>query len=176
MFKRTAASSMLRAMAEMLEACAGRMPERAIPAGTTILADGERAGLLYVLIEGEIEVLKGDYQLHVISTPGAVFGEISVLLDAPHTATVRTTQPSRFHVIENPRAFLIAQPGVALLIASLLAERLNLMTTYLVDLKRQYEGSEEHFGMIDEVLGTLSHGQRSEHEPGSERDPDPTVT
>ena len=100
---------------------------------------------------------------------------MSVLLDLPHTATVRTTQPSRFYVIESPRAFLDSHPQVALGIASLLAERLNLMTTYLVDLKRQYEGSEEHFGMIDEVLGTLSHGQRAEHEPGSDRDPDPTV-
>ncbi len=164
------------AMEDMLEACAGRVPERAIPAGTTILGDGERAGVLYVLIEGEVAVLKGDYQLHLISNPGAVFGEISVLLDVPHTATVKTTLPSRFYVIENPREFLVSKPGVALGIASLLAERLNLMTTYLVDLKRQYEGSEDHFGMIDEVLGTLAHGQREEHEPGSKRDPDPTVT
>ena len=162
-------------MEDMLDACAGEMPERAIPAGTTILADGERAGVLYVLIDGEIEVLKGDYQLLVISKPGAVLGEISILLDVPHTATVRTTQPSRFYVIENPREFLVSQPGVALGIASLLAERLNLMTTYLMDMKRQYEGSKEHFGMIDEVLGTLSHSQRAAHDPGSERDPDPTV-
>ncbi|MGH7341907.1 MAG: cyclic nucleotide-binding domain-containing protein, partial [Candidatus Rokuibacteriota bacterium] len=162
------------AMEDILQVCAGST-ERTIPAGATILADGERAGVLYVLIEGEIEVLKGDYRLHAISKPGAVFGEISVLLDAPHTATARTTLPSRFYVIENPREFLVSRPSAALGIASLLAERLNLMTTYLVDLKRQYEGSEEHFGMIDEVLGTLSHAQREEHEPGSERDPDPTV-
>ena len=162
-------------MQDFLDACAGRMPERAIPAGTTILAEGERAGVLYVLVEGEVAVLKGDYPLLTITTPGAVFGEISILLGAPHTATVKTTLPSRFHVIENPREFLLSEPGVALGIASLLAQRLNLMTTYLVDLKRQYEGSEDHFGMIDEVLGTLSHGQGERHEPGSERDPDSTV-
>jgi CRP/FNR family cyclic AMP-dependent transcriptional regulator len=79
-------------------------------------------------------------------------------------------------VVESPREFLFSQAGIALAIASLLAERLNLLTTYLVDVKRQYEGNEEHFGMIDEVLGTLSHAQREEHEPGSERDPDPTVS
>jgi CRP-like cAMP-binding protein len=163
-------------MQDILDACAGRSPERVIPAGTTILADGERGGILYVLIEGEVEVLKGNYQLHLISNPGAVFGEISVLLDTPPSATVRTTRPSRFYVIENPRQFLDAQPHVALGIASLLAERLSVMTTYLVDLKRQYEGSEEHFGMIDEVLETLAHGQRATHEPGSDRDPDPTVS
>ena len=162
-------------MQEILGACAGRMPERTIPAETTILAEGQRAGVLYVLVEGEVAILKGDYQLHTIANPGAVFGELSVLLDAPHTATVKTTLPSRFHVIENPREFLSSAPEVALAIASLLAQRLNLMTTYLVDLKRQYEGSEDHFGMIDEVLGTLSHGQDERHEPGSDRDPDTTV-
>jgi CRP-like cAMP-binding protein len=166
---------MLAPVGEILEACAGRMPERQIAGGVTLLGDGERAGVLYILIDGEIEVRKGEYQLHVISKPGAVLGEISVLLDAPHTATVKTTKPSRFYVIEDPRAFLVSHPAVALGIASLLAERLNLMTTYLVDLKRQYEGSDDHFGMIDEVLETLSHAQRAEHEPGSERDPDPTV-
>jgi CRP/FNR family cyclic AMP-dependent transcriptional regulator len=75
-------------MTDMLQACAGRIPERAVAADTTILADGARAGVLYVLIEGEVAVFKGDYQLHLISKPGAVFGEISVLLDIPHTATV----------------------------------------------------------------------------------------
>jgi CRP-like cAMP-binding protein len=163
-------------MADMLEVCAARTPERTIATGATILMDGERAGVLYVLIEGEVAVLKGDYQLHLISTPGAVFGEISVLLDAPHTATVKTTVPSRFYVIENPREFLTSEPRVAIGIATLLAERLDLMTSYLVDLKRQYAGSDEHFGMIDEVLGTLSHAQHEGHEPGSERDPDPTVS
>jgi CRP/FNR family transcriptional regulator, cyclic AMP receptor protein len=163
-------------MRDILEACAGKMPERTIAAGTTVLADGERAGVLYILIDGEIEVLKGEYQLHLISKPGAVLGEISVLLDAPHTATVKTTKDSRFYVIDEPREFFVSEPSVALAIASILAERLNLMTTYLVDLKRQYEGSEEHFGMIDEVRETLSHAQRSEHSPGSKRDPDPTVS
>jgi CRP-like cAMP-binding protein len=166
---------MLGAVDEILEACAGKMPEHAIAAGVTLLDDGQRAGVLYILIEGEIEVRKGEFQLHLISKPGAVLGEISVLLGVPHTATVRTTRPSRFYVIDEPRQFLVSHPEVALGIAALLAERLNLMTTYLVDLKRQYEGSGDHFGMIDEVLETLSHAQRSEHDPGSERDPDPTV-
>jgi CRP-like cAMP-binding protein len=163
-------------VADILRACTGKLPERAMGAGETILGEGAKAGILYILIDGEVEILKGQYQLHVIAKPGSVFGEISVLLDTPHTATVKTTLPSRFYVIDDPRAFLAAHSDVALGIAALLAERLSSMTTYLVDLKRQYEGSEEHFGMIDEVLETLSHSQRGEHEPGSERDPDPTVS
>ena len=163
-------------MREVLEACVQSLPTRLIPAGEVILAEGKRAGVLYVLAEGEVEILKGDVQISVISQPGAVLGDISVLLDAPHTATVKTVGPCRFYVIDAPLDFLRSRPEMALDIARLLAERLHSMTTYLVDLKKQYEGSEDHFGMVDEVLETLTHAQRSGHTPGSDRDPDPDVT
>lgn len=159
-------------MREILELCRRSLEERQVPAGEILLAEGRRAGVLYVLVSGEVEILKGDFQINVISEPGAVFGEISVLLDAPHTASVKTTCPSAFFVIEDPVRFLAAQPESALAIARLLAERLHSMTGYLVDLKNQYEGSEEHFGLVDEVLETLAHAQRSGHDPGSVRDPD----
>lgn len=161
---------------ETLDACAGRQKSIAKPAGETLLEEGKHAGVLYVLEEGEVEILKGEFQISVISEPGAVLGEISVLLDTPHSATVKTTIPSRFYVVEDPLDFLHENPKSALDIARLLAERLHGMTGYLVDMKRQYEGSEDHFGLVDEVLETLSFAQRSSHAPGSERDPDPDVT
>jgi len=163
-------------MREVLEACSRSLSTIAVPAGETILAEGKRAGVLFVLAEGEVEISKGDYQIAVISQPGSVLGDISVLLDAPHTATVKTYTPCRFYRIDAPVEFFRAHPEAALDIARLLAERLHSMTTYLVDLKKQYEGSEDQFGMVDEVLETLSHAQRSGHSPGSERDPDPDVT
>jgi CRP/FNR family transcriptional regulator, cyclic AMP receptor protein len=161
-------------MTDILQACKD-VPQKTVAAGHAILVDGERAGVIYILIEGEVEVSKGGFQIHVIADPGSVFGEISVLLDAPHTATVATISECRFHVIEDPEGFLRSHSALALDIARLLAERLHTMTTYLVDLKKQYEGSEEHFGMVDEVLETLGHAQRARHQIGSERDPNPDV-
>jgi CRP-like cAMP-binding protein len=159
-------------MREVLDACARSMSPVSIPAGETLLLEDERAGVLYVLEEGEVEISKNDFHIALISYPGAVLGDISVLLDTPHTATVKTTKPCRCYVVESPIEFLRSHPEAALDIAALLAERLHSMTTYLVDLKRQYEGNEDHFGMVDEVLETLSHAQRSPHVPGSKRDPD----
>ena len=163
-------------MDEVLDVCSRAMTSCPIAAGETLLVEGQRAGKLYVLSEGEVEVLKGELQIVVLSEPGAVLGDISVLLDVPHTATVKTVTPCRFYVIDAPEDFLRTHPEVALDLARRLAERLHAMTTYLVDLKRQYEGAEDHFGMLDEVLETLSHAQRSHHVPGSDRDPDPDVT
>jgi CRP/FNR family cyclic AMP-dependent transcriptional regulator len=163
-------------MREVLDACARTRPSIAIPADETLLREGQRSGVLYVLEEGEVEISKGEYQVAVISQPGTVLGDISVLLDIPHTATVKTTVPCRFYVIDAPLDFLRTHPEAALDIAQLLAERLHAMTTYLVDLKKQFESSEDHFGMVDEVLETLSYAPRSNHAPGSKRDPDPDVT
>jgi len=162
-------------MRRLLEFCPSDMPQRRVAAGDILLEEGQRAGVLLILIEGAVEILKGDYQIDLIAEPGAVFGEMSVLLDTPHTATVRATADSLFYVAENPLAFLNSHPEVALALSKLLAKRVHGMTTYLVDLKRQFEGRGDHLGIIDEVLDTLMHAQDEEHEPGSERDPDPTV-
>jgi len=162
-------------MLELLRLC-GVTPQRDVPAGEIVLNEGDRTGVLYVLIAGTVEVLKGDVQVNVVSDPGAVFGEMSVLLDAPHMATVRTLAPSRFHVIEDARRFLNGDPAVAFAISRLLARRLNAMITYLVDLKHQFQDHDGHLGMVDEVLEVLAHHQGEEHSPGSDRDPDSNVS
>jgi CRP/FNR family transcriptional regulator, cyclic AMP receptor protein len=90
------------------------------------------------------------------SEPGAVFGEMSVLLESPFTATVRALKPSAFAIIENPRQFLGSSADASLHVARLLATRLDALNKYLVDLKQQYEGH-DHIGMVDKVLETLMH-------------------
>ena len=64
------------------------LPQKTFAAGETILEEGARAGVLYVLREGEVEVLKGDFQITTVAESGSFFGEMSVLLSMPHMATV----------------------------------------------------------------------------------------
>ncbi|MGZ8467181.1 MAG: cyclic nucleotide-binding domain-containing protein, partial [Candidatus Binatia bacterium] len=91
-------------MRTILSYCQG-IPERTFGPGEVLLVEKEKQGILYILIEGEIEVLKGDFQITTASEPGAVFGEMSILLDIPHTATVRTLTPARMHVVERAAEF-----------------------------------------------------------------------
>jgi CRP-like cAMP-binding protein len=83
----------------ILEQCRG-LPERRFAAGSVLLAEGETSGLLFVLVEGEVEILKGTFQINTVADPGAIFGEISLLLDKPHMATVRAVSDCRVHVVE----------------------------------------------------------------------------
>ena len=93
---------------------------------------------------------------------------MSVLLNRPHTATVRAATPVGVFVFDDAESFLKSHPEIAFFLGRLLAERLNAATTYLVDLKRQFEGHGNHLGMVGEVLETLIHQQHEEFTPGPE--------
>jgi CRP/FNR family cyclic AMP-dependent transcriptional regulator len=143
--------------------------------GIALLVEGESTGRLYMLVDGEVEVLRGDTRVMVANQPGAIFGEMSVLLGVPHTATVKTVTSSTVYVIDDAEAFLQAHPEIAFVVARLLAQRLNSATTYLVDLKRQFEGRGDHMEMVGDVLESLIHQQSQEFVPGSDRQPDPAM-
>src|SRR6266850_2083854 len=112
------------AMPTVLDYCQN-LPEKTLGPGETMLGEGKKEGILYILIEGEVEVLKGDFQINTVSEPGAIFGEMSVLLDLPHTATVKTHTPSRMHVVEHASEFLQSHTDIAYQVAKLLAQRLH---------------------------------------------------
>ncbi len=122
-------------MSSILDLCKA-VPTRAFEPGAILLAEGKRSGHLYVLIDGEAEVLKGQLQINVVAEPGAILGEMSLLLNIPHMATVRAVTPCRAHVIENGDAFLQANKEVAYELCKLLAQRLHGVTSYLADLNR----------------------------------------
>jgi CRP/FNR family cyclic AMP-dependent transcriptional regulator len=161
-------------MREILEYCVGGL-RRDVPAGTLVLHEGGRTGHLYVLIEGRLEVIKGDTVVATIAEPGAVLGEMSVLLDQPHTATVRAASDSTVYEIDDAASFLRRQPGVALLIARMLAQRLNAANTYLADIKRQYAGHGNHLAMVGDLLQSMINLPPTQVSPGSDRQSDPRM-
>lgn len=161
-------------MRSILSFCQG-LPEKPLGPGEVLLDEGGKKGILYILIEGSVEVLRGDLQINTVSEPGAIFGEMSVLLDVPHMATVRTLTPSRVHVVERASEFLQLHTDISYQLARILAQRLHGVTTYLVDLKSQFEDRKDHLGMVDEVLETLVNQQDEECAPGSDRDPTKTL-
>jgi len=161
-------------MRDILEYCIGGAKRR-VTAGTEVLHEGGRTGHMYVLIEGRLEVIKGDAVVAVLSEPGAVLGEMSVLLDTPHTASVRAAQDSTIYEIDDAASFLRKQPAVAILIARMLAQRLNVANSYLADLKRQYAGHGTHLAMVSEVLQSMINLPPSEVAPGSDQQSDPRL-
>lgn len=147
---------MLMSVRPILDLCTG-LPEIAFARGEILLTAGTRSGNLYVLVSGQLEVVQGETVITKITEPGAMVGELSILLDVPHQVDVRAAADSVCHVTHGGRDFLASRPDLSLLVAEMLARRLKGMLGYLADLKAQYADREDHLGMVDEILLNLAH-------------------
>jgi hypothetical protein len=76
-----------------LERLAAAATEVVLPAGATVIREGEEADALWILARGELSVSAGSRELEPVRAPGYV-GELGLLHGIPRTATVRTRQES----------------------------------------------------------------------------------
>jgi CRP-like cAMP-binding protein len=112
------------------------LPLSTYRAGETVIADGSRTGRLLILKKGTVAIVKEGTEIAKVAEPGAVFGELSVLLDQPHAADVRALETSEFHVAD-ATTLLTQNPIAVLYVATMLAQRLNGANHALVQLKQQ---------------------------------------
>jgi CRP-like cAMP-binding protein len=140
----------------ILELCEG-METVSFAAGDVLIPEGGKTGNLYILISGAVEVIKGENPITVIRDPGAFLGEISILLDQVHLASIEAVEATTCYVTGEGRKFLEDHPQIAVAVAELLALRLKGMIGYLADMKAQYEDRKDHLGMVDELLLNLAH-------------------
>ncbi len=105
------------------------------PSGHVLVPQGGKLGKLFVLRQGEVEIERDGVFIASTSQPGAIFGEMSLLLDIPHSATARAVTDIEVFVIEDALRVLEANPAWALQIARLLAQRVNMTTRLLAELQ-----------------------------------------
>jgi PAS domain S-box-containing protein len=96
-------------------------------AGQTVFLEGDHSEDLYILVSGALDVLKGKKKISDISGVGSFFGEMSLLLGAKRTATVKAKDDVRAILIpkEEITAFLREFPDVGMEITRALARRLD---------------------------------------------------
>jgi CRP/FNR family transcriptional regulator, cyclic AMP receptor protein len=109
-------------------------------AGDTILGAGSKSGKLLILKGGTVGVVQKGVEIARVTEPGAVFGEISALLDQPHGADVRALADSEFYVVD--AALPAKDPALLLQIAKILARRIVQANENLVELKHQLQGGQ----------------------------------
>jgi CRP-like cAMP-binding protein len=135
-------------------------PMVSLQSGDLLLEEGDQTNSVYFLASGSVKVIQGGCEVGERREPGAVFGEMSLLLNVKHSASVQCLEPSTFYKVEDPKAFLESHPELIWHIAEILALRLFNLTQYLVDVKTQYEGH-DHLNMVDDVLNTLLNQQKT---------------
>lgn len=141
-------------MSNILDICQG-LPEKRFEEGETIIHEEVRDGCLYILKEGSVEILKKEVRINTVSSKGVILGEVSFLLDRPHITSVRAIEPCVLYACDDPLDFLSRHPEVNLHIARMLANRLNAVTDYLVELTDQVDANEDERGVADAVLKSI---------------------
>jgi len=116
-------------------------PLETYQAGESVLIAGSTTGRLLILKAGAVEVVREGVQIAKVTEPGAVFGELSVLLGQPHTADLRALETSQFHVADAATLLRIDPIGL-LYVATVLAQRLDSANQALIELKRQVQAGE----------------------------------
>src|SRR6516225_809134 len=84
---------------EILDHLCRTLHQKRVGAGEAVFREGDPAREMYVLIDGEMEVLKksrrGRDQRVAVLGPNDSFGEMSIIDMQPRSATVRAVAPSR---------------------------------------------------------------------------------
>ena len=133
------------------------LPVVTYQAGENVLTAGSRTGQLLILKKGAVAIVKENIEIAKVAEPGAVFGELSMLLDRPHSADVRALETSQFHVAD-AAALLAQDPPVLLHVAAILARRLDAANQALIELKGQIQKNQpdsEIGEAIEKIEGLL---------------------
>ena len=149
------------------------MPTRTLAPGDKLVVRGAPETEFFVLIDGALRVEQHGTEVATIREPGACVGEIALLLGTAATADVVAEAPCLLAVVEDAPALLLRDPQLGVALARLLASRLQIMTSYLADLREQYAGDEAGLGLLDVLLGALMHTNGTRMALGARREPGP---
>jgi CRP/FNR family transcriptional regulator, cyclic AMP receptor protein len=118
-------------------------PIRTFDAGELLLAEGSWTGALLFLLQGAVDVVKDGWHIARVDRPGAVFGDMAILRNEPHSANVVAFQRSSLFVVSDAEGFLRSEPLIALYIAVVQSGRLDAANRSLIEARRQFSGPGE---------------------------------
>ena len=97
-------------------------------AGELLIEKGELGREMYLIEQGEVEVLGDDGKILKVLTDGDTFGEVGVVMSQPRNASVRAKIPTDLYVLEKTdfNRILRDNPSFAEAIITVARERLNV--------------------------------------------------
>ena len=111
-----------------------RAVSRSYPKGSMVIREGEEAISLYLIISGAVKIFMDNEEGKeiILNTqgPGEHFGELALVDDQPRSASVMTTQQSKFMVITKQqfKDVLTHHPDIAIGMIKNLSRRVRLLS------------------------------------------------
>ena len=139
-----------------LAALAISLPLETLAPGTYLTTEGTHSGQLYILESGRLSVQREGVSLATIDEPGAIIGEMAVLLGIPHSATVIAQGEAKVRVVADALGTLSQNAEFALHLATIACARLNATSALLVELKGQAAGKAKEQALMSRILMALA--------------------
>jgi CRP/FNR family transcriptional regulator, cyclic AMP receptor protein len=130
--------------------------------GDIVFKEGEKGDLMYVLLEGSVELKKkverGETVLKVVDTPNDFFGEMALLDERPRSATAIASKKTKVLAVDGPtfESMILANGKFALKIIKVLAARIRRSNDQVSDLIETMPKERIARGMTDFAL---RHGE-----------------
>ena len=101
---------------------------RSFGAGTSIFEQGDKAGEMYVVKEGEVDISIDGFHLETVSADG-IFGELSLIDLEARIASAKARTDCTLQVIDKRHFLFLVQetPMFAIQVMKLMADRLRRM-------------------------------------------------
>ena len=153
---------------EGLEWLAGVVYERDVWPGQVIVQEGSSGREMYLILEGLVEVIKGEDETLVAHRgPGDLIGEMSFLEARPRFATVRALESTR--LLEMPEAamhsLLTEQPHLLYRLVTMLSARLRTNDLQMIaDLQRKNKQLSDAYEELKSAQAALVEKERLERE------------
>jgi len=143
-----------------------------VPKGTVLLTEGELGNRLYILLEGQVEILKAlgtpDERVLAIRSGRACMGEMSLFTeDKLHTATVRAHTPLTVLEMshEDFDALLHRQPSITYSLVRTLSKRLDASEDLTIrDLRRKNRELRKAYKELEAAQAQLVEQERLKRE------------
>jgi CRP-like cAMP-binding protein len=102
---------------------------RSYTAGSAIFTEGEAGDFMFAVLEGEVEVRKGNRVLMTVA-PGGIFGEMAIIENQPRSADAVALTDCRVAAINQKRFLTVVSqaPFFAIQMLQILSERLRRET------------------------------------------------
>ena len=109
-----------------LQRIAESAKERRFEAGAPIVSAGEPGHGFYLIINGRVEVTRGDRTIATLG-PGDYFGELALIREMPRNATVVAKDPTTCLALArwDFKGIVVANPSIAIRILETVASRIQ---------------------------------------------------
>jgi len=113
--------------AEEIAAVVGVAQESFFQPGQIIVTQGTPGQAFYLILSGSVEILRDDTSLGAFGA-GDFFGEMSLLDQAPRSATIRAIEPTNCLMLSSWdfKALLERHPSIAIKLLEVLSRRLRV--------------------------------------------------